>query len=316
MTRSQKALDNLVPASLRDSPFLSRWLVGSRKSYDELAKLMQRYRVENLVGVEPAEFRATLEGFVNGQGDPSAAVGGAQRDLSVRFHWGHTHDFGSFRLSGRMGYRHLAVLSVFIDKLRGIPISLAGRKVLEIGCWTGGMSLLLAAMGAEVVAIEEAKIYVEALAYQQRSFGVEKLEPRTLSLYDLEAPEFQDAYDVVVFSGVIYHLTDPVVGLRLTYNALREGGVCLVETAASPSLASVCTYEGPSVVTRGNRGAVSRGGWNWFVPSRAALQRMMGDVGFTDVRTARRIGGRVFAVGRRGPHAEMTRAGLSRPKLR
>ncbi|MCI4364361.1 MAG: class I SAM-dependent methyltransferase, partial [Thermoplasmata archaeon] len=312
----QRLLDRMVPSSLRDSPRLSRWLVGSRKSYDELARLMRRYRVENLVGVGPEEFRTTLEGFVDGhdaRGDGPVEV---QRDLSVRFHWGHTHDFGTFQLSGRMGFRHLAVLSVFIDKLQAIPIALDHRKVLDIGCWTGGTSLLLAAMGAEVVAIEEANIYVKALAYQKLAFGVKELDPRSLSLYDLDAPEYQDAFDVALFSGVIYHLTDPVVGLRLVYNTLKEGGVCLVETAAKSSRASVCTYEGPSVVTRGNRRGRNRGGWNWFVPSRAALVHMMEDVGFTDVRAIRRIGGRVFAVGRRGRHVDMTRAGLSRPSLR
>jgi 2-polyprenyl-3-methyl-5-hydroxy-6-metoxy-1,4-benzoquinol methylase len=315
MARSERILDRAVPSSLRDSPLLSRWLVGSKRSYDALSQLMQRYRVEHLVSVDPEEFRRTVEAFLHQEG-PSASGTAGQRDLSVRFHWGHTHDFGSFQLSGRMGYRHLAVLSVFIDKLGAIPLSLAGRRVLDVGCWTGGTSLLLAAMGAEVLAIEEASIYVGALEYLTRSFGIRNLTPRALSLYSLSAPEYQDAFDVILFSGVIYHLSDPVLGLRLVYNALKDGGVCLVETAANSSGASICTYEGPHVVTRGSQGATSRGGWNWFVPSRAALVRMMEDVGFTEVKAIRRIGGRVFAVGRRRGHADLTRAGFSQPNLR
>jgi SAM-dependent methyltransferase len=316
MARSQRLLDRLVPQSLRNSPFLSRWLVGSPEAYDRLSHLMLRYRVDHLVGVDPKTFQETVEAFSQ-RGVPAVTDGAAaQRDLSLRFHWGHTHDFGTFQLSGRMGNRHLTVLSMFLGKLQALPPDLTGRRVLDIGSWTGGTSLLLAAMGGDVVAIEEVAMYVEALDYLKQSFAVENLHPRSLSLYDLDAPEFQDAFDVVLFSGVIYHLTDPVLGLRLVFDALRDGGICLVETAANSDRAATFTYEGPNVATRGSKRNVSRGGWNWLVPSESALAHMMEDVGFVDVRTLRGIGGRVFATGRRDHHVDLTRAGLSRPKVR
>jgi 2-polyprenyl-3-methyl-5-hydroxy-6-metoxy-1,4-benzoquinol methylase len=311
--RSERVLDRCVPQSWRDSDFLSRWVVGSRPSYDYLSGLMQRYRVDRLVGVDPETFRKTLEGYVNGR---TGIAGPQQRDLSVRFHWGHTHDFGSFRLSGRMGNRHLTVLSVFMGRLHALPRDLQGLRVLDIGCWTGGTSLLLAAMGADVVAIEEVPMYVEALNYLVSSFGVSNLHPRVLSLFDLEVPEFQDRFDLVLFSGVIYHLTDPVLGLRLVFDTLHDGGTCLLETAANRALGSTMTYEGPTVATRGRQATVSRGGWNWFVPSRRALISLMADVGFGDVRTVRGVGGRLFATGRRTAHVDIMRAGLSRPRVR
>ena len=87
-------------------------------------------------------------------------------------------------------------------------------------------------MGAKVVAIEEVAKYVDCLKYIRDAFDLENLEPRRLSLYDLTADEFQDAFDIVLFAGVLYHLSDPVLGLRITFDALKPGGTVLLETAA------------------------------------------------------------------------------------
>src|SRR5207245_11440784 len=99
-----------------------------------------------------------------------------QRDLSVQFEWGHHHDFGTFSMAGLMQDRHIHVLAAFMT-LFGIPgRDLTGKSVLDVGCWTGGTSLLLAAMGARVVAIEEVAKYAECTGYLRDAFGVAKLE--------------------------------------------------------------------------------------------------------------------------------------------
>jgi 2-polyprenyl-3-methyl-5-hydroxy-6-metoxy-1,4-benzoquinol methylase len=78
---------------------------------------------------------------------------------------------------------------------------------------------------AEVVAIDEVKKYVECLQFLKKSFAIDNLEPRHLSLYDLVDPAFQDRFDLVLFAGVLYHVTDPIVALRITFNCLRDGGM-------------------------------------------------------------------------------------------
>lgn len=283
---------------------------------------MARYRTDRLAaGFDPGAFEARIRAFlattdpeVEGFRDPSR-----QRDLSVKFHWGHDHDFGAFAVAGRMGDRHLTLLARFADGLGALPppgpSSLAGMRVLDVGCWTGGTSLLLAAMGAHVVAIEEVRKYVACLEYLREAFGVANLEPRAMSLFDCTGPEFSDAFDLVLFAGVLYHVTDPVLALRLTFDALRDGGRCLVETAVTPVPGPFLGYQGPRRVAGDGRD-LSRSGWNWFLPSPSALRRMMLDVGYTGVRSKVAAGRRAFAVGRRDRHVDMLRAGLSARDVR
>jgi Protein of unknown function (DUF1698) len=41
------------------------------------------------------------------------------------------------------------------------------------------------------------------------------------------------AFDVVVFSGVLYHMLDPIAGLATVRGLVRNGGMCLIETMVS-----------------------------------------------------------------------------------
>jgi SAM-dependent methyltransferase len=292
--------------------------VRALPSYDHLRGLMSRYTVEHLVGVDPAQFEARIRGFlslddaaIEQYRDPAV-----QRDLSIRFHWGHDHDFGSFALPGMMGDRHITLLATYIDRFDALPRDLRGKRVLDIGCWTGGTSLLLCAMGAQVVAVEEVKKYVDCLRYMKEAFDVPGLDPRNLSLYECVGQEFDDRFDYVLFAGVVYHVTDPVLAFRITFNDLVDGGLCLAETASNPSRRPLVMYEGPRRVLGGSSSAQNRTGWNWFVPSARALREMMEDVGFSDVRVEDAAVSRTFAVGRRGHHVDILRAGLSVRSIR
>jgi 2-polyprenyl-3-methyl-5-hydroxy-6-metoxy-1,4-benzoquinol methylase len=287
-------------------------------SYGYLRGLMSRYTVDRLVTEDATAFEQRVRQFLDlrdagmeGYTDPSR-----QRDLSIRFHWGHDHDFGSFSVAGQMGPRHVSLLATFIDELAVLPRELDGRRVLDVGCWTGGTSLLLSAMGAHVVAIDEVKKYIDCVQYMKEAFDIRNLEPRNLSLYECVGPEFDDRFDFVLFAGVLYHVTDPVLALRISFNSLVDGGHCLVETATQGGPRSLLLYEGPSRTVGGRTEDLSRAGWNWLVPSRQALRRMMEDVGFSEVVVRRAPGGRAVAVGYRDHHVDMLRAGLSRRSVR
>ena len=276
-----------------------------RPSEGELRNLMLAYQTRNLTSKSPATFKARIDEFLRMSDyqmeglDDSAK----QRDLTVNFTWGHDHDFGSFKLEGEMADRHIRHLAEFIDGFKAIPRSLTGMKVLDIGCWTGGTSLLLCAMGAQVVAIDEVKKYVDCLSYLKDSFSIERLEVQHRSLYELSATEFQDRFDLVFFAGVLYHVTDPIVALRMTFNSLRDGGKCLIETTGFRRWRPVISY--------------ARRKWNWFDLSPAALSQMMADVGFTGVRVGRvTLDNRLYAVGRRAGYVPIRRDGLSVRNLR
>jgi SAM-dependent methyltransferase len=288
-------------------------------SYESLQALMDRYQMSGLVAVDAAAFRANIEQRLQIRDHAMEGYERAedQRDFSVQFRWGHDHDFGDFALEGQMKDRHVTLLATFMDWFGVLPRSLDGLKVLDIGCWTGGTSLLLCAMGAQVVAIEEVKKYVECLEYLKQAFAIERLEPRHLSLYECTAPDLQDAFDLVLFAGVLYHVTDPILALRITFNCLRDGGRCLLETAVIDSPEPVLAYVGPQMFAPGgSAGQMNRTGRNWFFPSTAALARMMADVGYRDVQIKLAASRRAFAVARRASHVPMVRAGIAQSTVR
>ena len=288
-------------------------------AYAVCQEAMTHYQTKDLVNVDPGSFRTRLEGFMSlrehemeGFADPSR-----QRDMTVRFHWGHDHDFGEFQLHGNMGTRHIWVLARFMDQLKALPYDLSGTRVLDIGCWTGGTSLILCRLGAEVVAIEEVKKYVDAFEYLKEAFGIRKLDVLNRSLYQMTDKRFQDAFDYVLYAGVLYHVTDPVLSLRVMFNSLRPGGKALVESAGIPGRGLNIQYQGPDIYGGGSTKKLNRSGWNWFLPSRDTLAKMMQDVGFEDVRiTALVANRRLLAVGTKTEQVEMLRAGLSAPNVR
>ena len=278
-----------------------------------LRDLLGRYQTKDLVNEDPQAFRKRIEQFLEicdhrmeGFDHPEK-----QRDLSVRFHWGHDHDFGDFFLKGSLGDSHIRLIATFLDRLDELPRCLENKRVLDIGCWTGSTSLLLCAMGAEVVAVDEVRKYVDCLSYLKHAFGLDRLHPKNLSLYECTTSEFQDAFDLVLFAGVLYHVTDPILALRITFNCLKDGGKCLVETAVDETSERILAYEGPSVVRGGSVEDASRTGWNWLIPSLPTLTQMMADVGYSRVVGCHQPVHRAYAVGTRQAHQDLMRGGLS-----
>ena len=305
----------------RQRPRSVRWLRGfgperglQMKTYDQLAELMrERYHTDRLMGISAADFEAKIRAMcgvedheIEGYEDPAK-----QRDQSVKFTWGHDQDFGTFKVSGLMRDRHIRIVADFIDRTGAIGLDLSGLRVLDVGCWTGGMSLLLAAMGAEVTAVEEVQKYANATEFLATSFGL-TLRVIGSSLYDLGLkPDF----DIVIISGVLYHVSDPILALRIMFNCTKDGGVCLIETEVDPSDKPVARYAGPSRA-RGNAEDRTRQGWNWWVPSVPAFQQMLMDVGFLTVHRFLGPAARALFVAKRGAHFDMLRAGLSNREVR
>ena len=210
------------------------------------------------------------------------------------------------------------MLAVFMDEFEALPRDLTGKRILDIGCWTGGTTLLLAAMGAEVIAIEEVKKYVDASNFLKESFALKNVTFLHSSLYKFTDEEYFGAFDYVLFAGVVYHLTDPIVGARIAYNATKDGGYCLVESEAIPNNGSDIQFHGSDIIWGGTREQLNRGGWNWFVPSPAIMAKWMREAGFVNVREneVKPPRGRAFVVGMRDRHRDLNRAGLSVPDIR
>lgn len=280
-------------------------------SFSYLQGLMvDNYQVRNLVGIDPVRFRQGIEAFLalddsdmEGYTTPEL-----QRGRSVRFTWPYDHDFGDFQVGpGKNHHRPSHVLATFMNRLDALPKRLDGLRALDIGCYTGGTSLLLVAMGASVVAVDEVTKYVDCLRYLRDSFAIENLDPRNLSLYDLTSDEFQDAFDIVLFSGVLYHLSDPVLGMRISFDAVKPGGRCLLETAVTRSDDRILEYAGKNEPGRNDMA-------NWFYPSPFVVSEMMDEVGYSDIKSFVQRNphrDRMLAVGTKRAQVDMLRAGLS-----
>jgi 2-polyprenyl-3-methyl-5-hydroxy-6-metoxy-1,4-benzoquinol methylase len=283
-----------------------------------LQRLIGHFQVQNLQ-MDQAQFRTRLEDYLNNRveiaGRPSPAPG--QRPQSSSFFWGHDHDFGEFQLPGLLGTRHIWLLSRFFDHFGLSPDEVSGKDVLDVGCWTGGVSLILERLGARVTSVDDAAQYPHALNFMVDAFGLDSLTAMHKSLYALGEESFLERYDTVFCMGVLYHVTDPVVALRRLYHALKPGGRLCVESMSIDSDQPMCKYEGPGR-HRPNSG------WNWFVPSPKTLQFWLEDSGFEDVRIGNGVdelavtkegdplgSDRCLAVARKRAGHEIIVAGLS-----
>ena len=288
----------------------------SETSVQTWRAVFDRLTVDNLVNESPEAFADRIQALPGTLADAKdrSTDDNKQRDQSVRFTWGHDHDFGTFKMQGQMRDRHLWILGLLSTELDLTPDNLAGLKVLDIGCWTGGTSLALAACGADVTGVEEVGMYADCLTSIAHAFGMsDRLRVHRGSLYELREPEFLERFDIVLNAGVIYHITDPVLALRLCFTALKDGGRCFVESAGFESERPEIRYHGAQKLRDipGFEGV--RAGWNWFVPSNTAVRAMMADVGFEQVNAIIPRSGRVTATGVRTKWTDVLRAGLSRP---
>jgi len=279
---------------------------------EELRKNFSFYQTSNLQSITAKEFSQYIQsriGVIDAQSEGySENELDRQRDLSIKFHWGHNHDFGDFKLKGRMGNRHIDLLAQFIALF---PISIEDFKnkdVFDIGCWTGGTTLLLALLARKVFAIEEVKKYAEMASFLVKSFGIDdRVSVKSTSIYDCNSEEFYGRFDIVYFPGVIYHLSDPVLALRLLFNSLKMGGVILIESAGINVPRPYCRFGG-SKPAQGD----SRSGWSWFLPSPSALSRMMKEAGFDEIEVRWHYGrSRVYGYGRKISRVGICKAGLS-----
>jgi 2-polyprenyl-3-methyl-5-hydroxy-6-metoxy-1,4-benzoquinol methylase len=240
------------------------------KTRDKLIEIMGQYTVESH-GISSNALERTLKQLMdsNNHGFNDDEIP-AQREYSINFKWGHNHDFGSFQLEGILGDRHIDLIETFVDDF-GLPMDLSNTEVLDVGIWCGGTTLLLDGMGAVAYGIEEVETYANCARLLFKSFGCAARSYHS-NLYDWGDVMRDEIYDYIIFPGVLYHLSDPLVALRILFNALKDGGELYIETAMLPrneywNCGAVLAFDG------GERS-------NWFVPNSHAIEKMANVVGF------------------------------------
>lgn len=171
-----------------------------------------------------------------------------------------------------------------------IPDDLTGWSVLDIGCNAGFYALEMKRRNADrVVGIDSDSRYLEQAAFAAGQAGLE-LELHRMSVYDVAA--LGSRFDLVLFSGVLYHLRHPLLALDLIYEHVADNLVLvqclqrgwdtvppLKENYPFSDWEVFETPDFPKLFFVEHR--YSDDPTNWFIPNRAAVEAMLRSSGFT-----------------------------------
>jgi tRNA (mo5U34)-methyltransferase len=152
-----------------------------------------------------------------------------------------------------------------------IPADLTGKRVLDVGAWTGWCSFEMERRGAQVVAVD--CIEFEEFREAHRLLG-SKVEYRILDVDEL-TPETVGLFDFVLFFGVLYHLRNPLLGLEKICALTKD--TAFVESFVTDDGSAPCTMEFYETNELG--GQID----NWFGPSVQCAAALCRSAGFADV---------------------------------
>ena len=103
-------------------------------------------------------------------------------------------------------------------------------RILELGCGTGWVSVMLARRGYDVVARDIAPQMIECANELKAKEGVPGID---FGIADFESLEPEGEFDGVVFFDSLHHAENETLALGQAFRALREGGVCVLSEPGS-----------------------------------------------------------------------------------
>ena len=127
-------------------------------------------------------------------------------------------------------------------------VSLAGAKVLDVGCGAGLLSEALAADGARVTAIDLAPELIEVAKLHQLEAGYE-IDYRLQSAEDLAA-ELPGYFDAVTCMEMLEHVPDPGSIIEACARLLKPGGTLFLSTLNRTPAAFALAIVGAEYVAR------------------------------------------------------------------
>jgi len=138
--------------------------------------------------------------------------------------WFHSIDLGGGVVT--RGIKSAEQLTAEFDVLGLTAENLRGRRLLDIGCNDGYMSLQCARLGADVTAIDG--VYRESLKYV-RQHAETKFR---FYCIDLLSPSFFELgrFDVILHLGVLYHTIYPFEHFKRLASASADGATVMMET--------------------------------------------------------------------------------------
>ncbi len=213
------------------------------------------------------------------------------RTRMAEFEWYHRIDLGHGIVTPGL-YDLTPLLGHY-----GIPASLAGRRVLDVGPAHGFFAFEFERRGAEVVTAElpswsehdahpDVKAAAEAVRndvaayerYHQGALGFairarrSRVERRFCNVYDL-SPERVGTFDIVFCASVLLHLTDPIRALYGIRRVCRDHAIICTGIDVDPAVA-----EQPRAIFVGRPN-----GHAFWLPTFSCLEQMALAAGFVHI---------------------------------
>jgi tRNA (mo5U34)-methyltransferase len=178
------------------------------------------------------------------------------------------------------------------------PIKMDGVSVLDVGAWNGFYSFEAKRRGARRVMAMDHYTWNhehfrgrEAFELARSALGYD-IETADMDVMELCPEMLGGTFDVVLFLGVLYHLFDPIEGLRRAASVAKE--VLVVETHTDLE-----NVDRPAMVMYPGS-ELNNDPTNWWGPNSACVRELLKTMGFA--RIDERSGGRpVFHAWRLSP---------------
>lgn len=210
--------------------------------------------------------------------------------------WHHSIDFGNgMRSRGNLDCRS------HLDRLDALQ-SVEGKTVLDVGTRDGGLAFEFERRGARKV-IANDMVPPDHFNFQFaracRDVAMPFLQADLYSLPFFRLPRF----DIVNFSGVVYHVPDPILALMAMRELCREGGMIIVESVVLDTRSydvETGATDSPRDMRPNPLGQIDNllqylpeGSVNSWVPSADALLALCRDAGL-EIVESQRWGGRLM----------------------
>jgi 2-polyprenyl-3-methyl-5-hydroxy-6-metoxy-1,4-benzoquinol methylase len=185
-----------------------------------------------------------------------------------QYGWGHTIRFGDFTAKGFLDELYLGIVE-HLDSYNWLPADLSGLRVADVGCFSGGITKIIAERKAEIVyAVDEVPAHLEQCELVKEYFNLTNVEPIESSLYRLNDNIEKESLDLIICSGVLYHCSDMLTAFLTLRDLLKPSGVLLIEsTAVNDMERSYANF------ARFIAGA-------WWVPTSLCISDMLSFMGF------------------------------------
>lgn len=148
-----------------------------------------------------------------------------------------------------------------------------GSRILDIGSGNGYYAARMIELGAEaVLCLDPSERFLLQFELFQKFARNPAMQLELLG-YE-EAPLLGPAFDIVLCMGVIYHQRSPMAVIEACKQALRPGGMLVLESMTYPSSESISFFPPDRYAKARNV---------FFLPSSAAMAAMCSRLGFKSV---------------------------------